>query len=737
MVSHRIRIARMLVVALLFGVALALVALPSVALAVPDEIRGCDHVFAGQEPSADGAMDILAVSGDDGETVYLEIRKADGGVIASHLCYVLHDDGGATDADGKVVGVVSVTPATGVSLDGAMVRVYGDRAQTQLAWEGTVSTAYARLGHDGEATEIPLALRTLGAGEERPFAAPGTLSHGGAVYALASDVPSIEGGRAYYAYEASDETPAAVDGHISYYDAKDPAEPIKVDDVRDIRRDTSREVAIPDAISVDGQAYRTIQLTDKVTLSYPGATEYSVQCLRLESASLGDPGTFYKARISYVDEQGRSLGVTDSVIVDRRYLYTPPTRLHVRGDDGRFVTYVLSAGNDLSEGGAIVLEPGQAEGTRDVSVTYGRLPDDAERTWTVVLVNGSVSPGDPAREIGRVTYRGVPGRSVTHRTDASIEANGATLVPASFSEASYTHTFDASESQTEQVIYYVPDGWAAPDAYEIKVNYVNIATNGVISSEGYTATPTMRRDLEISTPQTFDQGGTRYIRLNGQGLAIRHSFYSPTRTYNVYYRESGDDLHTKTIIRSVRVEYVDPETGDTVYRPTTLRPQTDMTDGATGVPAGSAGTGTGNDADGRRAPQRTGTPAGAGTDSVTGAGTGTQTPAPATTTPAAAGTETGIGTESEVMSIIDDDTPLGLVTDEGTDLATVRIEDNETPMAAGPGGRAGDESSPVPLGVAIGVGAVVTAIAAALVAFLVARRRGRGGNSNSTWQRTT
>ena len=716
--SHRIRIARMLMVMLLFCVAWALIAVPSVALAAPDEIRGCDCIFAEQEPSEDGAMDILTVSGDDGETIYLEISQADGRVVASHLRYTLHDDEGTADENGKVIGVVSIAPAMGVSLDGATVKVYEDRAQSQLSWEGTITTVYAKFSYRGETTETPLALRTIGNGEERAFVPPSTLRHG-VIYALASDIPTTEGGRVFYNYEVSDVTPATVEGHISYYDAENPSEPIKVEAVSDIRRDTSREVGIPDVISVNDHAYRTIQLSDRVKLSYPGVTEYSVQCIRLESSTWASPGSFYKAKIRYVDDQGRSLGVTDSVIVDRRYLYTPPSRLHVRGDDGKFATYSLSSGNDLSDGGAIVLEPGQAEGSQEINIVYEKIPDNAERAWTVVLVNGSVAPNDPLREIKRITYRGKPGQSVTHNTEGTINANGVSLVPASFSESTYRHTFDAAESQIEQIIYYVPDGWVAPDAYEVKVNYVNIATNDIISSESYTATPTMRQDLEIATPQTFNKGDMRYIRLNGQGLAIRHSFYSPVRTYNVYYRESGDDLHTKTVIRSVRVEYLDPETGDTVYRPTTF-----VSSGRTGGDGAS--------------PDRQASPAGFPTTAPEAPTANSETPGgarvPSQTAidmprPENADTETGIGTDEGVVSIIDDDTPLGLITDEGADLATVRIEDNETPLTSGPAQKS-PSAHPAPIGVVVGAGAGAIAIAGGLALFFLVRRRRRKGDMN-------
>ena len=673
---------------------------------------GRDHVFTGQESEEGGSVDVLAVSGTDGETVYLEIAQADGSVIASHLPYVLHDDDGTVDGDGKIVGVVSVTPASGVSLDGARVRVYENRAQTRLRWEGMVTMVYARLERDGGATEVPLALRTLRNGESRAFSPPLTIERD-ATYALAGDAPETDGGHAVYRYSISEETPASVDGHISYYDVKNPSSPIKVDTVAGIGRGTTREVDIPDIVSADGHDYRTMQLTDRVTLAYPGATEYSVQCLELVSPPA--QGGTYKATINYVSSDGRDLGISDSVIVDRRYLYTPPARLHVRGDAGRVTTYSLSASNDLGSGGAIELVPGQTEGQREIDVAYDPMPDDAERSWTVVLVNGSVAPNDPAREIRRITYRGHPGQTARHATEAAIDVDGTKFVPAAFSAEAYEHTFGGGDAQIDQAIYYVPDGWAEPEPYEVKVNYVNIATNGVISSETYTAAPTMRHDLEMETPASFDRDGVEYVRLDGQELAIMHSFYSPNRTYNVYYRDTNDDLHAKTVIRSFRVEYLDPETGDTVRRPTTAPLSTSSAGDAGNADAGAAGNDATTGAAGGGA--AAGTPPAA---TPTPAGT---TPAPTRETPGDTTTITGIGTDRDVVSIVDDGTPRGLVTNDGTDLATVRIEDNETPLTQSPDGK--DTPAPsIPVGAAIGIGAGAAVAIAALVIFLVKRRGG-------------
>ena len=255
--------------------ALALFSAPASALALSkNDVQGCDHVFAAQESTEPGSVDILSVTGAKDETIYVDIRQGDQ-TIASHLAYTLGEDNSDVDANGAYVGIVSVKPTVSVSLEGAKVNVYTDRAQTDNIFSGTISTVYAQFEGGGEEA---LATRTLGDDENRAFEAPTTYEHGGTVYELASDEPKTEGGRITYGYKRSGDAPTSIDGHVSYYDAADPAgEPLKVDTVEGIKLgDEPTKVTIPSIISANGTSYRTLQLSGSVTLSYPGASEYAV-----------------------------------------------------------------------------------------------------------------------------------------------------------------------------------------------------------------------------------------------------------------------------------------------------------------------------------------------------------------------------------------------------------------------------------------------------------------------------
>lgn len=655
-------------------------------------VSGYDSFYATHEN--DGSVDILTVTGAEGQTVYINMYKGKK-TIASHLAFTLEGENAQTDANGDMVGMVSVS-FNGTSFlveDEYQVQVYADREQTELLYEGTVSTVFAR--YDGESTE-PMALRTLAQNEDRAFSVPQTLAHNGITYELASADPQEVDGRLVYDYKPAKNTPESITAHVSYYNNEDASSnPIRVDEI-DLALGESKDVAIESIVAAqDGALYRTLQLANKLTLSYPGTTEYAVMCKKL-SGDWNKVGSFYTATIKYVDTEGNGLGVTDTVIVNKTYIYTAPTNLYI-SNKGTVQAYKLAP--DTSA--VLTLNPGDAEEAAEYLVVYQKLADDEERTWTVVLENGSLSPTDANRVMGRVTLRGLPGETVTFDAtkDAADYVDYSAYQPIASCAKTFEHTFSVANMDVEQVVYFVPADYVAPEAYYVTVNYVNIANNEVITTQSYTASPSMRADLEISSPESFSANGVEWVRLDGQEQPIRHGFYSKARTYAVYYRDINDDLHKQTVIRTVRVEYKDVE-GRTITRPTTVYDYgttfTDrgVTDGGV-VDDGTTDGGT------------------TGTATAEGANDGA--------------TNTGLQTGTDLRSI-DGEDGTTIVDEKGQDLATRRIEDDETPLA-GPdsaGAEAANKIANMPTEVVGAIGAGVL-----LALFMVFKRRKKNSDDSS------
>lgn len=663
------------------------------ALAETVNVSGTDSFCSNQEQK--DSVDILTVTGNKGDTIYIRMKKGDQ-TIADHLAFTLDEttaqadnDNDQADKNNNMVGAVSVefnTDAFSYN-DTYTIEVFADRNQTTSKYEGTVSTVFAKCG---DREPQALAVRTIGnADKDRPFSAPQTLEADGVVYKLASNDPVSEGGTQLYKYElAQDDLQESVDAHITYLDQDNPTgTPIKVDTVT-LAKNTSQSVDVQSIVSAkdDDTLYRALTLADNLTVSYPGTTEYSILCKRL-SSEWGNVGSFYKASIRYVGTDGKSLGVVDNVIVNKSYTYTAPDRLYV-DDNGTVRQYEIQ---DKSKA-VLKLNPGDAKGSMVYEIVYAPIADDAPRTWTVVVENGSVDPKDPRRVLERKDYTDVPGKTATHVTEAKISKDGVDYVPAASTLERYEHTFSAATMDVEQTIYYVPDGYVAPEAYQITVNYINIATNEIIDTQSYTASPTMRGDLEITSPETFSKDGVEWVRLAGQEAALRHSFYSPNRTYTIYYRDINDDLHSTTIIRNTRVVYAN-EQGETVSRPTTIvdNGTTTTDEGTTQTDQGTTGGTTAGTAGGGEAATATG-----------------------------GAVDTGLQTGADLRSI-DGQDGQQIVGADGTDTATTRIEDEETPLAQSASQNAAGKIDPKI--VAIGGGIAAAAVAAALVLFFVFKRR--------------
>ena len=249
------------------------------------------------------------------------------------------------------------------------------------------------------------------------------------------------------------------------------------------------------------------------------------------------------------------------------------------------------------------------------------------------------------------------------------EFNGKTYVPWAGNTEEIVYTWESLGQSVDllQYVYYVPEDFVPGDAYDITVQYMNIANGAVLRTETLTVDPEITNYVEVQGVERFTQDGNEYVRLAGQETGIRHAYFSPDRTYTIYYRGVDDVINANTTVTRTQII----ETTRTVTVPG---------GGITAAPAPIA--------------------------------------APAAGAPAAdAGVAPGAGT----TIINDDDNPLAGL--DGQDTATERsIADNENPLASGAAG--------MNWGLIAGIGFGVIAVAG-IVAYALLRRKRKKNEQNA------
>lgn len=660
------RVRKSLTAALLAAAfALGVVTQPAEAL-TSDDVSGIDYYYGTGEASK--TIDVLSVTGSEGDTVFVEMTE-DGKVIASHLPFTLGADTGVAEGEGYV-GAVSVTIDGFDPAKTYAIRVYEDREQSgDLLYEGTITPVYAQL-NDGEPQL--LAMRTMGDDDaNRAFNAPATYTLGNATYQLVSNEPvSEEGQPLTYAYKLAAEA-ESIDGSITYVD--DAGNVLMTTPIEGIKEGESRTVAIPPIITVgegtNASYWRTVCFGGAVKASYPGTSDFTILCKSLGDA-VGNKNGFHKATINYVDSDGKVL-FSDSVTVTGTYRYTPPSQFTKK-------TGVLYDVYGLAEGqGSITLSPtteGVENGEKVYNIVYNTPGDGEPMPWTIVLENGSADPKSAARKISTEVKQVEPGTTATYTVKPEIEIDGQTYVPVTTTQPEYSYEYGSGVNPI-LTIYYVPEGWEPKDPYDITVRYVNIANGEVLEEHTLTSRYQDRDFLEIASPEGFTQGGVEYVRLAGQDESLWHDYFSSTRDYTIYYRDINDDLSANIVITRTRVVYdnagattTTTEGGATVTEGGTTTGTT-TTESGTTTTEGGAATGT-TDATGTTAADGT---AAAGDAAAAGGAAGADGATADLTIPEGDGLTVIEGTDTDTATVVDG---------TGRDLNTMRIEDDETPLAS-------------------------------------------------------
>ncbi len=410
----------------------------------------------------------------------------------------------------------------------------------------------------------------------------------------------------------------------------------------------------------------------------------------------------YAVSIRYEDENGLLLWSDKLDVKGYGYQYTLPTTFSMLETDG-VEMYTLEGvegaeSREDAAGRAAVRDWGaptirfdntivpqehflEDEGGFYLKAKY--LSSEATRKAALTLVAVDGSTGERLPEAFQPGSFEVTPEAEARFVPEPLVVDGVTYLPWSGNTDEIVYSWESLKEGVDllQYVYYVPEGFVPAEAYDVTVQYLDIATSAVLRTETVNVAPDMTEYLTLNGPETFSEGGNDYVRLAGQENGIRHGYYTPARTYTVYYRDVNDVINADTVIR--RTQIIETERVVEVDGPVT----TTVTAAPVTVPAAPAG---GADAD--------------------GAADGATTPATV---------DAGVGAGDGTTVINDDDNPLA--NQAGQDTTTERtIEDAETPLSAGT--EPGSEGSGS-LGAAVAVGAAAVLIAAAAIAWVLLRRR--------------
>ncbi|MEE0704883.1 MAG: MucBP domain-containing protein [Adlercreutzia sp.] len=594
------------------------------------------------------------------------------------------------------------------------ITVHDAAREGQVLYEGTVYPVYAKLtASDGTESYELLGLRTQGKTlVDGALVDEPTRSNvgAGATYytaldegadrvafelqpATAQDAEGQDGGAAldntfvrgkgYFAVAYKQVASDAVSGAINYVDTE--GNVVRSDSVSGIT-DEGVQATFEKSFFVKGKAdavgntapskyYRVIKnLTGTTVTLTPTQPTYVVRVMEVAGAD----ANAYEVVINYVDQNGKQLWSDEVDIKGLGYQYTLPNTFSMKQASG--VNYYTldrvqadrpqpesddepaaqaEGDNPWADANPVIKFDGSIadasyansfgseNGKRVLTAVYQNQDVDKTVKLTIVEVDGSTNT-----EIGRVEKTVTPDEAAVY-TPAAKTVEGVALVPWSGNQQEITYTWASLQEGVDllQYVYYVPEDYVPGAAYDITVQYLNVANSQVLRTETLTVDPEITDFVEIIGEERFTAEGNEYVRLDGQETAIRHAYFSPTRTYTIYYRDVNDVLSSNITIQ--RTQIIDTERVVTVPGTTVVTAAPATTTVTEGAPAGAA-------------------PAGA--VGAAGAAGGAGAAAPTTI-------DAGVGAGDGTAVIGDDATPLA--NNEGVTTGEERIADDANALASG------------------------------------------------------
>lgn len=266
-----------------------------------------------------------------------------------------------------------------------------------------------------------------------------------------------------------------------------------------------------------------------------------------------DTNTSYTVKVQYVDEDGNVISTRSFYVNGKDHTFIAPNEFSVTAGDGT-TTYYKAAGKTT-------IKHKVSDTTRTYTVTYKKLTaeDGDSYTWYILLYSSQTNTCIDTR-----TVEVSPNAEASFTPEKSITVDGKKYTINKAFDKEFTHEYSNSNHTT--YIYYDPEGYSNSSDVQTKtinIRYVNIADGSVLQS--HTQEVTSEGDTTITFPDSFDQDGVHYLKVQGQASSISYNFYSPKITYTVYYYDENNTQFRTAVITREQVEEITVNDGTTVY----------------------------------------------------------------------------------------------------------------------------------------------------------------------------
>ncbi len=405
----------------------------------------------------------------------------------------------------------------------------------------------------GSVEESMIGIRTARASEaELAIEAPSQIVRGTNAYRLVGNgkvAPVLKDGVLYVSYEKVDED-QSISGSVVYVDEY--GKTIATDSCT-IAAGEKKSVALRSSIEANNTVYTPLSTVTEVTLSAE-CPEQRVFCVARAAADK----TTQEVTITSVSADGTQLMVDRVNVGAGGYFYAPATAFS-RANDATVMRYTLVGATD-SLGNTYTAEQAKElaltrEGAKAYTLQY--QPEETELTYTVnfALVsagsNGNANVSIAKSEQAKVSAS----QAAQIALPETIEQDGVTYTRFG-GEGALTYAWSDLEAgrMLSDTVYYVASDVVVPQAYDVKVRYVDAVSGKELGGDTLTCNPDGSA-LSIASPESVSFDGKQYQRLSGQSAPIVHRFYAPYRTYTIYYAEPGAMSQGDTTV--VRTEIID------------------------------------------------------------------------------------------------------------------------------------------------------------------------------------